>query len=114
MLRSYTRAINIQENRSGALFREETKAECLTKNNGVQPSFFDTASGAIINIACTEKEYPQMCFNYIHNNPVRAGLVEKPEDWEFSSYRDYCGLRNGTLINKIKAKEFGLCYLSDN
>lgn len=27
--------------------------------------------------------------HYIHNNPVRAGLVEKPEDWKFSSARNY-------------------------
>ncbi len=27
--------------------------------------------------------------NYINYNPVRAGLVEKPEDWEFSSARNY-------------------------
>lgn len=26
------------------------------------------------------------------------------EDWEFSSFRDYCGLRNGSLANK------GLAY----
>jgi REP element-mobilizing transposase RayT len=24
---------------------------------------------------------------YIHENPVKAGLVEKPEDWPFSSAR---------------------------
>jgi putative transposase len=27
--------------------------------------------------------------NYIHFNPVKAGLVKKPEDWEFSSARNY-------------------------
>jgi putative transposase len=27
--------------------------------------------------------------NYIHQNPVRAGLVEKPEDWPYSSARFY-------------------------
>ena len=27
--------------------------------------------------------------NYIHFNPVKAGLVERPEDWEFSSARNY-------------------------
>jgi putative transposase len=26
---------------------------------------------------------------YIHRNPVRRGLVEKPEDWKWSSYRHY-------------------------
>jgi len=28
-------------------------------------------------------------FNYIHNNPVKAGLAEKPEDWKYSSSRNY-------------------------
>jgi putative transposase len=27
--------------------------------------------------------------NYIHYNPVRAGLVEYPEDWIYSSFRDW-------------------------
>jgi REP element-mobilizing transposase RayT len=27
--------------------------------------------------------------NYIHNNPVRKGLVEKPEDYLYSSARNY-------------------------
>jgi putative transposase len=30
---------------------------------------------------------------YIHLNPVRAGLVARPEDYVWSSYRDYLGLR---------------------
>jgi len=29
---------------------------------------------------------------YIHDNPVRAGFVEKPEDWLYSSARNYWGL----------------------
>jgi REP element-mobilizing transposase RayT len=29
---------------------------------------------------------------YIHENPVRAGWVEKPEDWMYSSLRNYLGL----------------------
>jgi putative transposase len=30
--------------------------------------------------------------NYLHRNPVRAGLVENPEDYMYSSYRNYvCG-----------------------
>ncbi len=53
-------------------------------------------------------EYPQACFNYIYNNPVKAKLVQHPEDWEFSSYRDYFGLRNGKLINKDRASVYGL------
>jgi putative transposase len=31
--------------------------------------------------------------DYIHANPVRRGLVERPEDWEYSSARWYAGIR---------------------
>ena len=30
--------------------------------------------------------------NYIHDNPVRAGIVEKAEDYLYSSARNYAGL----------------------
>src|SRR6185503_2332410 len=30
--------------------------------------------------------------DYIHYNPVVAGIVEKPEDYLYSSARNYCGL----------------------
>ena len=110
MLRSYTRAVNKQEQRVGALFREETKAECLTSIDGITPSFYDTASGTLINISDPEKEYPQICFDYIHFNPVSAGLTLTPEEWEFSSLRDYCGMRDGRLINRERAVEFGIKF----
>jgi hypothetical protein len=38
--------------------------------------------------------------NYIHNNPVEEGLVFKPEDYVYSSARDYSGER-GLLDNVI-------------
>ena len=28
--------------------------------------------------------------NYTHQNPVRAGIVEKEEDYLYSSARNYC------------------------
>jgi ABC-type arginine transport system ATPase subunit len=31
----------------------------------------------------------RMKTKYIHFNPVKAGLVERTEDWEFSSARNY-------------------------
>jgi putative transposase len=106
LLTSYTRAINIQENRSGSLFKPHTKAECLTKADGITPSFY----GSHINVRIPEKEYPQVCFNYIHQNPVNANLVKLPEEWEFSSYPDYCGIRDGKLINRARAVEFELMF----
>ena len=34
---------------------------------------------------------------YIHYNPVRKGLVEKAEDWKYSSAGDYQLDRKGLL-----------------
>ena len=37
------------------------------------------------------RNYPQLVekLRYIHRNPVKAGLCERPEDWESSSFRHY-------------------------
>ena len=118
LLRSYTRSINEQEHTTGSLFRKSTHSECLTTIDLHAPSFLNTPNGTIIKQHFPEKEYPQVCFNYIHNNPVKAGLVKHPGDWEFSSYRDYSGSRNGKLINRKRAEEFGLVidwgFISDS
>ena len=37
---------------------------------------------------------------YIHGNPVQAGLVNFPEDWEYSNFREYLGMRKGTLYSE--------------
>jgi len=37
--------------------------------------------------------------NYIHNNPVRKGIVEKPEDYLYSSARNY--ILNDQSITKV-------------
>ena len=108
MLRSYTSAINKQENRNGSLFQMTTKAICLTDNSEITPAWFDTNFGTEINIPDPEKSYPQVCFNYIHQNPVTGKLVQNLQDWEYSSYRDYAGIRKGKLINRKRAFEFGL------
>jgi len=100
LLRSYTRAMNKRFNQSGSLFRDGTKAICLTKNDELSPPFFNTEFGTLINVEIPEKAYPLICFNYIHNNPVKSGLVKKPQDWEFSSYLDYHGNRKESLVNK--------------
>ena len=106
MLASYCRAINIQENRKGSLFRSGTKSKYITNINWLTPSYFQTFFGTQINVEIPEKEYPKLCFDYIHNNPVKAGLVDSAKDWEFSSYLDYYGGRKGKLVNKERALEF--------
>jgi hypothetical protein len=39
-----------------------------------------------------EDEYLLTVVRYIHQNPVKAGLVKKPADWQWSSCRDYYGI----------------------
>jgi putative transposase len=108
LLRSYTRAIQKQNNITGSLFQHRTKAVCLSEVDGITPAWFQSQYGTIINIIDPEKEYPQVCFNYIHQNPVKSGLTRNPSDWEFSSYADIMGIRNGKLINRERIKKLGL------
>ena len=35
--------------------------------------------------------------DYMHNNPVRRGLVERPQDWPWSSYWHYATGAEGTV-----------------
>ncbi|TAE78575.1 MAG: hypothetical protein EAY81_12005 [Bacteroidetes bacterium] len=39
--------------------------------------------------------------DYIHNNPVVSGFIEKAEDWLHSSAGDYAGIRKGKVDNLI-------------
>lgn len=108
MLASYTRAINKQMDWSGSLFRSETKAICLTQVNKLTQAYYINKGVTSINVQHPELQYPNICFNYINLNPVKDNLVKHCKDWEFSSYPDLVGLRNGKLINRKRIEEFGL------
>ncbi|MCF6366146.1 MAG: hypothetical protein L3J35_08085 [Bacteroidales bacterium] len=112
ILSSYTKAINKQEKISGSLFRGKTKAECINCPNGIEPSFITKNGITNINIQHPEKQYPKICFDYIHKNPTKAKLVKQDIEWEFSSAADYYGDRKGKLINKLLAVEYG--FISEN
>lgn len=71
---SYTKAVNKEQGRVGSLFQGRFKGKYIDRN------------GYLIHLS-----------RYIHRNPVDAGLVSHPADWVYSSYRDFVGLRNGTL-----------------
>ena len=45
-------------------------------------------------------EYLLQVSSYIHLNPMVDGLAIKPEDYQWSSYPDYIGAREGTLCDK--------------
>ncbi|MBU4425126.1 MAG: hypothetical protein KKB35_00185 [Proteobacteria bacterium] len=40
--------------------------------------------------------YAQELSRYIHLNPVKAGMVEKPEQYKWSSYRDYINVNKSS------------------
>ncbi len=79
LLSSYAQAINKQNKTTGSLFQQNTKAKCLKDGSD---------------------NYAPVCFHYIHQNPWKASMVNKMEDWKFSSFSDFADLRNGTLCNK--------------
>lgn len=81
LLRSYTRAINIQEGRTGSLFQQKTKSKCLNELNTSKNNYIST------------------CFHYIHQNPLNAGLVNKLENWKYSSFIEYVELQYNPLCN---------------
>jgi putative transposase len=91
----------------GSLFQQHTKALCLTEPI-FAPAYFNTHFGMMGNIDFPESNYLNVCFDYIHLNPVNGKLVNNPEDWEFSSYRDYYSGRKGKLVNRVLAKDLGL------
>lgn len=39
--------------------------------------------------------------NYLHQNPVVARLVDKPESWIYSSAIDYCGMKGLVTVEII-------------
>jgi putative transposase len=108
MLRSYTRAVNKLQQRTGSLFREETKALCLSQAAWTTSNWFIRKGITQIENTPPELQHPAICFNYILYNPVRVGLVEDPNEWEFSSFREMTGDSEELLINKSLIAELGL------
>lgn len=84
LLSSYAQGINKQQKSTGNLFQQKTKFKNVSSGDG---------NGGLT------------AFNYVHRNPFAAGLVKNLEDWEFSSFVDYAGLRNGKLCNINLAKQ---------
>ncbi len=92
--RSYTRAINIQEKRTGSLFRMNVKSKMA-----------DWHSDIAVN---EQNNYPKICFNYIHENPVKSGLVDRADQWPYSSAKAYWNLKIKSICNKELAARLEL------
>ena len=68
---SYTTYVNTKRQRAGHLFQGRYKG-----------------------IVIEADAYAQELSRYIHLNPVRAGVVQNPEGYPWSSYQFYCGKKN--------------------
>ena len=82
---SYARFYNYKKNRVGYVFRDRFLSEPINNQN-----------------------YLLHCISYIHNNPVKAGLVNSCENYKFSSYNDYInksGFINGEIIKLVFGNE---------
>jgi putative transposase len=79
---SYAQAINKRFKRTGSLFRQKTKFKYIKDDyNAV------------------------FCLHYIHQNPLKAGLAVKLEEWRYSSFAGYCEYRKGNLLTSEFAYE---------
>lgn len=85
LLSSYSKGIQKQQGFTGNLFQQKTKSKCVEDGS---------------------ERYGETAFHNIHQNPLKAGLVANMEDWEFSSFLDYAGLRNGQLCKKELALQW--------
>jgi putative transposase len=74
---SYTKSVNKSNHRTGPLFEGQFKAKIIESG-----------------------EHLRMAVLYIHSNPVKDGLVSTLEDWPYSNYLEWIGLRNGTLVDR--------------
>ena len=74
---SYSKYFNKKYDRVGHVFQDKFKAVLVTNDSQLM-----------------------WLSAYIHNNPKTAGLVEDLQGYQWSSYLDYMGLRQGTLCDK--------------
>jgi len=79
---SYSQAFNKQQNRMGNLFISNFKRKKIDSD-----------------------EYLTRTIQYIHNNPVKHGVVKCPSKWKFSSYNSLVSDRE-TFLRKEKVIEW--------
>lgn len=75
----YAQYLNKKKGRSGSLFRQRTKTKAIMDG---------------------DKNYGIIAFHYIHQNPLKGILVNRLEDWGYSSFKDYAGLRKDTICDQ--------------
>ena len=89
----YSIKYNNYEHRIGVVFRNRYKSEAIY-----------------------DREYLLNCIKYIHNNPVKAGIVNNCIEYKFSSYHDYVyntGLSQSLIMNSIFGSKCNYMELFD-
>jgi putative transposase len=70
--------------------------QLFNKRNGRTGTLFD---GRYKSTLVQTERYLLACMAYIDLNPVRAGMVAQPQDYVWSSYGYYAGLRADALVS---------------
>lgn len=112
LLSTYCKWFNHKNKTTGSLFRKNTKAKAINSlafNN----EYLHRDIASIYNLVDIV-QYPQVCFDYIHRNPVKAGLVRKTHQWPYSSAAYYFKSRKDYLINHKKASKYLDIFNSDS
>jgi hypothetical protein len=74
---SYSKAYNKRYEHSGTLFEGNYRAKSVE------------VEGYLLHLC-----------RYIHANPIVHGLVDEIADWPYSSYLEWVGEREGTLVDR--------------
>lgn len=97
LLSSYSQAINKQNGTTGSLFQQKTKAKCVSDRAGVTGEA-DINGQAALSVPTRGSDLIT-CMHYIHQNPLKANLVKKLEDWPYSSFRQLIGADHFLICN---------------
>ncbi len=92
-LSSYAQQINRQNKTTGSLFQQKTKAKCISTPETGQTTL---RRGPTVSTP----SYIINCMHYIHQNPWKANLVTKMEDWRYSSFLSYASIKEDHLCNR--------------
>ena len=94
---SFLSSLKLGLARPAVAYLKQHDAVFLNKLLDVQPSgrktyrFWQPGGGIDVNLWTEAKVWEKV--DYCHNNPLRRGLAAQPEDWEYSSYRDFAAGR---------------------
>jgi putative transposase len=91
-----------------------TYSQCINKRNGLKGHLWQ---GRFFSSILDER-YLYSAVRYVERNPVRAGLVKRAWDWEWSSARAHakgedCGLPLGDISQFVKVQDWRV-YLSES